>query len=76
MNEAVKVDLKISRKTILMLGSVLEHGLSSQGTDGLPGLIDVIPKDIVEELRTIAGECLQKASLTELSEKLRGLAGK
>jgi len=76
MNEAVKVDLKISRKTVLMLGSVLERGLSSKDADALPGLIDVVPKEMVEELRTIAGECLQKAGLTELSEKLKGLAGK
>jgi hypothetical protein len=75
MNEAVKVDLKISRKTVLMLGSVLERGLSSNDAD-VPGLIDVIPKEMVEELRNIAGECLQKAGLTELSEKLKGLAGK
>ena len=76
MNEAVKVDLKINRKTVLMLGSVIERGLNSKDGDGLPGLIDVIPKDVVEDLKTLAGDCLQKAGLTELSEKLKTLAGK
>jgi len=76
MNEAVKIDLKISRKTVLLLGNVIERGLNSQSSDGVPGLIEVIPKDVVDELRSIAGDCLQKAGLTELNEKLKGLAGK
>jgi hypothetical protein len=76
MNEAVKVDLKINRKTVLMLGSIIERGLNSKEGDGQPGLIEVIPKEIAEELRTLAGDCLQKAGLSELSEKLKSLAGK
>jgi hypothetical protein len=75
MNEGVKVDVKISRKAILMLGSVLERGLLSKD-ENLPGLIDVVPKDIVEEIRTLGADCLQKAGLTELNEKLKTLQGK
>lgn len=76
MNEAVKIDLKISRKTVLLLGNVIERGLNGQSSDGTLGLIEVIPKDVADELKSVAGDSLQKAGLTELSEKLKGLTGK
>lgn len=76
MNEAVKVDLKINRKTILMLGSIIERGLHNKDGDSSPGLIEVIPKEIAEELRNLSNDCLQKAGLSELSEKLKSLAVK
>ncbi|SDF46600.1 hypothetical protein SAMN05216464_118101 [Mucilaginibacter pineti] len=70
MNEAVKVDVKINRKTVLLLNSVIERGLTAK--DGEQGLLELIPKETVEELQQFSDECLKKAGLTELSEKMKG----
>ncbi|MDT3402276.1 hypothetical protein [Mucilaginibacter terrae] len=74
MNEAVKVDVKINRKVVLLLSSVIETGLAPQGDKEVPGLLQIVPKEAVEELRQFTEDCLKKAGLTELSEKMRSLA--
>ena len=63
MNETVKVDLRLPRKTVLMLAQVIEKGLETQSKK--PGE--------KEELQQVAADCLAKAGLTELSEKLKKL---
>jgi hypothetical protein len=72
MNEAVKVDVKINRKTVLLLNSVIERGLSAKDGEQSQGLLELIPKETVEELKQFTEECLKKAGLTELSEKMKG----
>jgi hypothetical protein len=72
MNEAVKIDLKISRKTILLLSSLIENGTGDKETLG-PGLIGLIPEEDREELKSFGDECLKKAGLKELSEKIKTL---
>ncbi|EHQ25574.1 hypothetical protein [Mucilaginibacter paludis] len=71
MNEAVKVDVKINRKTVLLLNSVIERGLSVKDGEQSQGLLELIPKETVEELKQFSDECLKKAGLTELSEKMK-----
>jgi hypothetical protein len=71
MNEPIKLDVRISRKTVLLLNSVIERGLSSK--DGEQGLPDLIPKETADELKQFAAECLNKAGLKELSEKMKSL---
>jgi len=75
MNEAVKIDVKINRKTVLLLNSVLENGLNK---DGAPTseLLELVPKDDLTELKAFGEECLKKAGLTELNEKMKTLTGK
>ncbi|MGJ1269532.1 hypothetical protein ACR78G_20225 [Sphingobacterium spiritivorum] len=75
MNELVKVDLKISRKNALLLSHVIGAGLDSSPENDKTGLLAAIGDENKKELRTVAEECLQKAGLVELSEKLR-LLGK
>ncbi len=70
MNETVKIDIRISRKNVLLLNSVIERGLTAKEGDKSSNLIDIVPKDTLQELTAFADECLQKAGLTELSEKL------
>jgi hypothetical protein len=70
MNEAVKIDVKISRKTVLLLNSVLQSGLDKEGKQGL---LELVPAEDRVELKAFGEECLKKAGLTELSEKLKGL---
>ena len=73
MNEVVKMDLKISRKNVLLLNHVLDRGLSSKGDDSASLLLGTIPKETLTELKHIGEEFLQKAGLIEFNEKLNGL---
>lgn len=74
MNETVKIDLKISRRNVLLLNSVIERGLTVKDPDDkASNLLDVVPKETLQELTDISDDCLKKAGLTELREKLNGL---
>ncbi len=73
MNEVVKIDLKISRKNVLLLNHVIERGLVAKADEKTGNLLGIAPKENLTDLQSIADECLQKAGLVELSEKLRGL---
>jgi len=74
MNEVVKIDLKISRKNVLLLNHVIERGLAGKDDEKTAGLLGIAPKESMAELKSVADECLQKAGLNELSEKLKGLS--
>ena len=73
MNEIVKIDLKISRKNVLLLDIVIERGLSAKDEDKTASLVNGVSKENIQELRSIANDCLQKAGLVELNEKLNSL---
>jgi len=72
MNDAVKIDMRISRKNVLLLSHVIEHGLMEQG-DNKAGLFASAPEEARQELRDLSSDILQKAGLVELSEKLKAL---
>lgn len=76
MNEAVRIDSKINRKTVLLLNSVVERGLLAKDDGESKGLLDLIPKESIEELKLFTEDCLKKAGLSELSEKMKGLHSK
>ncbi|HRP37959.1 MAG TPA: hypothetical protein PLS50_09200 [Candidatus Dojkabacteria bacterium] len=77
MNETVKIDMKISRKNVLLLNSVIKRGLNTKDDDKPTNLLGSVPPETLQELLTFADDCLTKAGLTELSEKLNSLgAGK
>jgi hypothetical protein len=73
MNETVKIDLKMSRKNVLLLNSVIERGLTAKDDEKSSNLLNNVPEENLKELRALAIECLQKAGLIELSEKLNML---
>jgi hypothetical protein len=73
MNEAVKIDVKMNRKTVLLLNSVIEGSLGKEG-HGSQDLLKLVPADDVADLKAFAEECLKKAGLKELSEKMKALA--
>lgn len=51
--------------------------ITEKDDDKTAGLLGNVPKENLDELRLLADDCLQKAGLTELSEKLGALnAGK
>ncbi|HEY4628390.1 MAG TPA: hypothetical protein VIH02_03830 [Flavobacterium sp.] len=76
MNEMVKIDLKISRKNVLLLNHVIERGLTLE--NDASGLLGGLSKEGLSELKNVSEECLQKAGLVELNQKLTTLneAGK
>jgi len=73
MNETVKIDLKMSRKNVLLLNSVIERGLTAKDDDKSSNILNNVPEESLKELKTLANDCLQKAGLIELSEKLKML---
>ncbi|MEO2070312.1 MAG: hypothetical protein ABGW99_03130 [Zunongwangia sp.] len=73
MNDTVKIDLRISRKNVLLLNHVIERGLLVKDDEKNEGLLSNIPDENLEELKIIAGQYLEKAGLIELKEKLNEL---
>jgi len=73
MKDTVKIDLKISRKNVLLLNHVITHGLASNGDDQSNAFLASIPEESKQELKAVADECLQKADLVEFSEKLSAI---
>jgi hypothetical protein len=73
MSEAVKIDVKINRKTVLLFNSIIENGLSKDGGQASE-LLELVPHEDLGELKAFGEECLKKAGLTELSEKMKSLS--
>lgn len=71
MNEPVKIDLKISRKNVLLLNNVIERGSSPDGELKSSAFLSIIPAENLQELKLLGEEFLQKANLNELYEKLK-----
>lgn len=71
MNEAVKIDVKMNRKTVLLLNSVIEMGLDKKGDD--QELIKLVSPEDIAKLKEFSDDCLNKAGLKELSEKMRAI---
>jgi hypothetical protein len=71
MNEAVKIDLKLPRKQVLLLSKVIERGLLENGEEQEPSILSLASPEIREELQKIVGDLLQKGGLTEMNEKLK-----
>lgn len=72
MNEAVKIDVKIDRKTVLLLSSVIDGALAKEG-DNAKELLKLVPAEDAEALKQFGEECLKKAGLSELNEKMKTL---
>jgi hypothetical protein len=72
MSEPVKIDLKISRKNVLLLSHLITMGLDAKKEDSM--LLESISSDSRQDLKSISEECLIKAGLVELNEKLSVLS--
>ena len=74
MNDNVKIALTISRKNILLLSKVVERGLTIKDPDDKSNnVLDIVPKETLQELLLLAAEMLDKAGLTEMNQKLQSL---
>lgn len=76
MNVPVKIDVKINKRTVLLLSQVIDKGLNVKGDHPGNGMIEAANKEELEELQKLSADCLEKAGLTEFSEKLMALTGK
>lgn len=73
MSENVKIDLRLNRKTVLLLNRAVERGLKKDTGGDITDLVTTANKEALQDLQSVLTECLQKAGLTELNEKIRNL---
>jgi len=71
MSEMVKIDLRISRRNVLVLSQLIEQGILLDKEEA--SLLGSISEEVFSELKNVSLECLQKAGLVELNQKLVNL---
>lgn len=72
MNDEIKVNLRTSRKNLLLLNKVIERGINGKDSeDKSISVLESIPKDTLQEIGEIAVQLLNKAGLSEMNEKLK-----
>jgi len=71
MSELVKIDLKISRKEVLLLSHVISLGINQKEPPS--DLLKSIAPEELLGMQNIARDCLEKAGLITLNEKLTSL---
>jgi len=73
MNQKCKINLVMSRQNILLLTRLIEAGLLTDQQEIDDEIINALPKESLEEFRTVHEEILRKSNLTEFYEKLKSL---
>jgi len=72
MNENVKIAFSIPRKNVLLLSKIIERGLSAEDPDNkIFTVLDMVPKQTLQELQALPADLLEKAGLTEMNQKLQ-----
>jgi hypothetical protein len=71
MNDNVKIQLSIPRKNVLLLSKVIERGLGNKESLADDSILDIAPKETLDELNAVSDELLKKAGLIEMNEKLK-----
>jgi hypothetical protein len=71
MTEVVKLDLKISRQTALLLATAVQAGLASEKNES--SLLSFAEPLATTELASVVEIVLEKAGLTQTSKKLAAL---
>jgi len=70
MSESVKVSFTMSRKDILLLSRVIEVGLNVGSTDS-DSMVSLVSEESKEGIKTVMGDILKRAELSEFNEKLK-----
>ena len=74
MGDPVKISICIPRKNVLLLSKVIERGLSGKdGEDKTTNVLDIVPKENLQELLSLSADILSKAGLTEMNQRLQSL---
>lgn len=76
MNDAVKLDLRVSRKNVLLLVKVMEKGLQTKPGDTLEGLMRAAGENSQESMQQIGKDLLEKAGLSDMNTRLSTLHSK
>lgn len=76
MLEEVKINLRIPRRSVLLLSKLIEAGLTSRGNNDSDGLFAVVDSKTFEEVKAVAVDILGKAGLTDTYNKLVALQAK
>ena len=71
MNDNIKISLNIPRKNVLLLSKIIERGLSVKDADDKSGVLEMVAKETIQELKALPTELLEKAGLTEMNQKLQ-----
>ena len=72
MNDEIKVNLRTSRKNLLLLNKVIERGINGKDSeDRSISVLETISKETLQEIGEIAVQLLNKAGLSEMNEKLK-----
>lgn len=66
-----KIILMVSRQNIILLSRLIESSLLKDKNGFDDEILAAIPKESLEEIRTIHEEILKKSELTEFYEKLK-----
>jgi len=73
MNDEVKINLKIPRKTVLFLSKAIELGVQAQGDTEAAGLLMAADAASLERLHAISGDLLGAAGLVETNDRINEL---
>ncbi len=69
MNQEIKVSMKISRKYILLIALLIEHGIVHGDRDKVNEILLMIPDEAKKGLSDVAKELLSKAELGQLPDR-------
>lgn len=70
MNDSVKMSVNLSRKNILLLIRLIEHGIGSRDSAAQGSIVGMVGEETIQSINKLSAEMLAKAGLTELNEKL------
>lgn len=73
MNEKCKIVLMLSRQNILLLSRLIEAGLLTNEQPFDDEIVAALPKESLEEFKTIHEEILRKSDLTDFYERVKRL---
>lgn len=73
MAENVKLDMRVSRKALLLLAAALESQLKGPAEAAAPAVTDYFGSETVEELEKMVSDILLKSELSGLHSKLKTL---
>lgn len=71
MSDAVKINLTLSRKNMLLLSKVIEQGLQVKEKNNEHTVLQVMDDGSISDLQRVCEELLQKGGLKILCEKMQ-----
>jgi len=76
MGGTVKLSISVTRKTLLLLTKVIEHGLALKEEKSEGSLLNIVEAASLDELKDVIAVLLDKGGLTEMNDKLLVLQSK